>query len=243
MDTTWRSRGGAAAAKGKKRMLGIMTDFLKPNKRPEISTPREPLHLTHVGFDSSTRKFTGLPKDWQRLEDSGVSKSAQEKDPLGVMGAVKFHQEGGGDVRVRMGHSPAPGSSRALAIPGASHGTYGMVKSVDDSFLTVSAFFCGSPYSSSHLTSNQPALLSPKNSHTSDDPQSVSPSHLPASNRPATSPLWPAQRNFEKLNSQPHSDTLILRFTTKDQYFPGPPFFFFAKFFGYWALKLETTIC
>jgi p21-activated kinase 1 len=143
MSTTWRSRSGTATAtaKGKKRMLGFMTDILKSNKRPEISTPHDPHHVTHVGFDSSTREFTGLPKNWQRLlEDSGTSKFAQEKDPLDVMEVIKFSQEGRDNAWDRMGHVSAPGSSRSAPTRGAVHATFPVVsKSVDDSlFPTVS---------------------------------------------------------------------------------------------------------
>jgi hypothetical protein len=56
------NRSGTVTAKGKKGMLGFMTDFLNSNKRPEISTPYDPVHLTHVGFNFSTGEFTGLPK-------------------------------------------------------------------------------------------------------------------------------------------------------------------------------------
>ncbi|KAH8108875.1 hypothetical protein DFH11DRAFT_1630934, partial [Phellopilus nigrolimitatus] len=36
-------------------------------KKPEISTPYDPVHLTHVGFNASTGEFTGLPREWQQL--------------------------------------------------------------------------------------------------------------------------------------------------------------------------------
>ena len=138
MGTIPRSRSGTVTAKGKKGMLGFMTDFLNSNKRPEISTPYDPVHLTHVGFNSSTGEFTGLPKEWQQLlQDSGISKSDQEKNPLAVMEIVKFYQEGGGDVWDKMGHAPAPGSSRSPPIPGTTQlAAYpGLSKSVDDSFV------------------------------------------------------------------------------------------------------------
>jgi p21-activated kinase 1 len=145
MGTVSRSRSGTVTAKGKKGMLGFMTDFLNSNKRPEISTPYDPVHLTHVGFNSSTGEFTGLPKEWQQLlQDSGISKSDQEKNPLAVMEIVKFYQEGGGDVWDKMGHAPAPGSSsQSPPIPGTAHPAYpGLTKSVDDSFVnTVSVPF------------------------------------------------------------------------------------------------------
>lgn len=81
-----------------------MLDFLTPAKKPEISTPYDPVHLTHVGFNSSTGEFTGLPKEWQQLlQDSGISRLEQERNPQAVMEIVKFYQEGRGEVWDKMG--------------------------------------------------------------------------------------------------------------------------------------------
>ncbi|KAF9785300.1 kinase-like domain-containing protein [Thelephora terrestris] len=95
--------------KSKKGMLGFMSDFLGSNKTVAISTPYDPVHLTHVGFNSSTGEFTGLPKEWQQLlQESGISRMEQEKNPQAVMEIVKFYQEGGGDVWDKMGTVSAP---------------------------------------------------------------------------------------------------------------------------------------
>jgi p21-activated kinase 1 len=123
MGNTWRSHGGTgtATAKGKKRIL----DILKFNKRPEISTLLDPPHITRVGFDSSTRKITGLSKYWKRLSpDSGISEPAQDKDLLAVMDIDKFYREGSGNVSDPM--DPVPGSSRSAPIPGAAHADSGV---------------------------------------------------------------------------------------------------------------------
>lgn len=94
--TSGRSRSGTTT-KSKKGMFNFMSDFLGNNKRIEISTPYDPVHLTHVGFNSSTGEFTGLPKEWQQLlQESGISKLEQEKNPQAVMEIVKFYQETGG---------------------------------------------------------------------------------------------------------------------------------------------------
>ena len=112
-----RSRSGTT--KGKKGMLGFMSDFLGSNKPVAISTPYDPVHLTHVGFNSSTGEFTGLPKEWQQLlQESGISRMEQEKNPQAVMEIVKFYQEGGGDVWDKMGAAPAPPRDEADA-PGS----------------------------------------------------------------------------------------------------------------------------
>jgi len=86
-----------STTKSKKGVLGFMSVF-NASRRPEISTPYDPVHLTHVGFNSSTGEFTGLPKEWQQLlQESGISRSEQEKNPQAVMEIVKFYQEGQGD--------------------------------------------------------------------------------------------------------------------------------------------------
>ena len=110
------SRSGIVTAKGKKGMLGFMTKFLNLNKRPEISVPYDPARLVHGGFNSITGESTGLSKERQQLlQDSGISKSDQEKNPLALMEVVKFYQEGGSDVWDKMGHAPAPGGSHQPA--------------------------------------------------------------------------------------------------------------------------------
>ncbi|KAF8623807.1 hypothetical protein AX15_006186 [Amanita polypyramis BW_CC] len=90
-----RSRSATTTNKAKKGVLGFMSEVFNTSKRPEISTPYDPVHLTHVGFNSSTGEFTGLPKEWQQLlQESGISRQEQEKNPQAVMDIVKFYQEG-----------------------------------------------------------------------------------------------------------------------------------------------------
>ena len=82
-----------------------MSEMFNPTKRPEISTPYDPVHLTHVGFNSSTGEFTGLPKEWQQLlQESGISRLEQEKNPQAVMEIVKFYQEANGDPWDKLGN-------------------------------------------------------------------------------------------------------------------------------------------
>ncbi|EKM50029.1 uncharacterized protein PHACADRAFT_264512 [Phanerochaete carnosa HHB-10118-sp] len=115
-----RSRSSTTATKSKKGMFNFMSDLLNSSKRLEISTPYDPVHLTHVGFNSSTGEFTGLPKEWQQLlQESGISKLEQEKNPQAVMEIVKFYQEGRGEGSVwdKMGAIPAPQTVTAPSQP------------------------------------------------------------------------------------------------------------------------------
>ena len=126
--TTSRSRSGAATVKGKKGVLGFMTDFLSSNKRPEmpeITTPHDLVHLTHVDFDPSTGEFIGLPQEWkQALQECGISKSDQERNRLAVMEIVKLYQEGDDDIQDNVGFAREQGRFRRPPIPGAVHAAY-----------------------------------------------------------------------------------------------------------------------
>ncbi|KAF9454346.1 Pkinase-domain-containing protein [Macrolepiota fuliginosa MF-IS2] len=100
-----RSRSGTTTTKAKRSVFGFVSDVFKPSQRPEISTPYDPVHLTHVGFNSSTGEFTGLPKEWQQLlQESGISRSEQEKNPQTVMDIVKFYQGQGHDPYDKLGN-------------------------------------------------------------------------------------------------------------------------------------------
>ncbi|KAF0530525.1 Pkinase-domain-containing protein [Gigaspora margarita] len=96
----------------------LMSDLLSTQKRVEISSPYDPVHLTHVGFNQETGEFTGLPKEWQQLlQESGISKEDQQAHPQAVLEIVKFYQDntaGGGKNSIweKFPHTnPSPPSS------------------------------------------------------------------------------------------------------------------------------------
>ncbi|GAA5883448.1 hypothetical protein JCM3774_005955 [Rhodotorula dairenensis] len=63
-------------------------------RKAQISTPYDPVHLTHVGFNSTTGEFTGLPKEWQQLlQNAGVSREEQAAHPQAVAEIVAFYQD------------------------------------------------------------------------------------------------------------------------------------------------------
>ncbi|KAG8950727.1 signal transducing kinase of the PAK [Tulasnella sp. 424] len=75
-------------------MLSFISDFLNTPKRPEIGTPYDPVHLCHVAFNSCTGEYTGLPKEWQQiLQENGISREDQEKNPQAFVEISKFYQE------------------------------------------------------------------------------------------------------------------------------------------------------
>lgn len=77
-------------------LVNSMSDaFVSPTpKKPDISTPYDPVHLTHVGFNATTGQFFGLPKEWQvLLQQSGITLQEQEQNPQTVMDIVAFYQD------------------------------------------------------------------------------------------------------------------------------------------------------
>lgn len=186
--TSGRSRSGTTSAKPKKGgVFNFMSDFLNSSKRPEISTPYDPVHLTHVGFNSSTGEFTGLPKEWQQLlQDSGISKSEQEKNPQAVMEIVKFYQEGRGDTSVwdKMGAVPAPST-----LPSSSSTTPPKQYALDDGFQNpvciLRRFINNFPKLNHHDVSFKIALCSGTSAQRPCDAYHTS--YCPASSRPTQS--------------------------------------------------------
>ena len=188
---TTRARS-ATVTKGKKGMLGFVSDLLGSTKRVEISTPYDPVHLTHVGFNTSTGEFTGLPKEWQQLlQESGISRTEQEKNPEAVMEIVKFYQEGGGggDVWDKMGGAlkdgppvlPAPPPSKPL---------------MDDSFYTPVRHFNPSiPAFGTDVRQRQTQALSKRPQQPTLVTQSTSPATQLVTPSPSrTTPISPSNR-------------------------------------------------
>ncbi|KAJ1915980.1 hypothetical protein H4219_004041 [Mycoemilia scoparia] len=75
-------------------LVNSMSDLLSNDKKSEISAPYNPIHLTHVGFNTDTGEFTGLPREWSiMLREAGITKQDQETNPEAVKEVVKFYQE------------------------------------------------------------------------------------------------------------------------------------------------------
>ncbi|KAG0215941.1 signal transducing kinase of the PAK [Mortierella sp. GBA30] len=94
-------------------IVNSMSDLLSSDKKMEISSPYNPVHLTHVGYNLDTGEFTGLPKEWQQLlQESGISKQDQAANPQAVIDIIGFYtdsQKGKQNDAVwnKFGHNPA----------------------------------------------------------------------------------------------------------------------------------------
>ncbi|KAL0078863.1 kinase-like domain-containing protein [Phycomyces blakesleeanus] len=78
------------------KMVDGLNDLLSShtaNKTMAIGTPYNTKHVTHVGYDASSGEFTGLPIEWQTLlQQSGITRMEQEKNPQAVIDAIEFYQ-------------------------------------------------------------------------------------------------------------------------------------------------------
>ncbi|CCE64169.1 hypothetical protein TPHA_0G03290 [Tetrapisispora phaffii CBS 4417] len=88
----------------------------------KISTPYNAKHVHHVGIDSKTGEYTGLPEEWEKLlTSSGISKKEQQQNLQAVMDIVKFYQDAtensGEDKTLKTFHVSAnpPGATLASA--------------------------------------------------------------------------------------------------------------------------------
>lgn len=66
----------ATVLRKKSGFSGFMTSLVGSQKKPTISAPENPVHVTHVGYDSSTGQFT------VRFPDPDLLQPAVERPPL-----------------------------------------------------------------------------------------------------------------------------------------------------------------
>ncbi|KAF1829512.1 Pkinase-domain-containing protein [Decorospora gaudefroyi] len=84
----------SGGAKKKGTFSTFVSSMLGSPRRPTISTPTNPMHVTHVSIDNQTGEFTGLPKEWQRmLQQNGITHEEQKQHPQAVMDVVNFYKD------------------------------------------------------------------------------------------------------------------------------------------------------
>ncbi|KAI8808028.1 kinase-like domain-containing protein [Cladochytrium replicatum] len=74
---------------------GFSSGKFSQESKMEISSPYNPVHLTHVGYNQGTGEFTGLPNEWQTiLAEAGITKEQQQANPQTVRDIMEFYSEG-----------------------------------------------------------------------------------------------------------------------------------------------------
>ncbi|KAJ1540038.1 signal transducing kinase of the PAK, partial [Cladochytrium tenue] len=98
----------------------------QPQSKMEISSPYNPVHLTHVGYNQITGEFTGLPREWQTmLQEAGISAQDQQLHPQAVIDVMGFYTDATGGklndtVWEKFGGAKADPSSAAAAATAAA---------------------------------------------------------------------------------------------------------------------------
>ncbi|KAJ1557788.1 signal transducing kinase of the PAK, partial [Nowakowskiella sp. JEL0078] len=89
---------GDDGKKGVNKIFGIVKGmFERETSRIEISSPYNPVHLTHVGYNQDTGELTGLPKEWQvLLTKAGITKEQQLANPQAVFDIINFYSAANG---------------------------------------------------------------------------------------------------------------------------------------------------
>ncbi|PKS11506.1 hypothetical protein jhhlp_003271 [Lomentospora prolificans] len=83
-----------AVLRKKSGFSGFVSGLVGSPKKPVISAPENPVHVTHVGYDSNTGQFTGLPKAWQRLiNESGIPEKERQANPQTMVDILQFYKE------------------------------------------------------------------------------------------------------------------------------------------------------
>ncbi|KAJ4378016.1 signal transducing kinase of the PAK [Neocucurbitaria cava] len=91
-DTAKKRRSDGGKKKG--TFSTFMSSMLGSPRRPTISTPTNPMHVTHVSIDNETGEFTGLPKEWQRmLQQNGITEQEQKQHPQAAVDVVNFYKD------------------------------------------------------------------------------------------------------------------------------------------------------
>ncbi|CAK9293595.1 unnamed protein product [Gordionus sp. m RMFG-2023] len=78
--------------KEKKKKNKTINKKEKDVTKPYISHPTDFEHTVHVGFDSLTGEFTGMPESWTRLlKSSDITASERKKNPQAVIDVLNYY--------------------------------------------------------------------------------------------------------------------------------------------------------
>lgn len=121
--------GKPTTSRKKSGFSGFVNSLVGSQKKPVISAPENPVHVTHVGYDSTTGQFTGLPKEWQRLiNESGISEKERRENPQTMVDILQFYKETTErppeDQSLEKFHNAATADSRQYGVAPTSPNTY-----------------------------------------------------------------------------------------------------------------------
>ncbi|RKF82920.1 Serine/threonine-protein kinase STE20 [Golovinomyces cichoracearum] len=80
-----------------------------------VSNPTNFSHSVHVGFDSQTGEFVGLPPEWSKLlNSSAITKEDYERNPQAVFEVLEFYSDITKQAQNPNQYSPMPPSASSL---------------------------------------------------------------------------------------------------------------------------------
>lgn len=80
--------------KNDEELYNWMEDLYSRSQLVGVSNPTNFVHQVHVGFDSVSGAFTGLPDQWTRLlTSSAITKEDYAKNPQAVLDVLEFYTE------------------------------------------------------------------------------------------------------------------------------------------------------
>ncbi|KNC96959.1 STE/STE20/PAKA protein kinase [Spizellomyces punctatus DAOM BR117] len=97
------------SCKSDEELYSWMDEIYQRSPLMGISNPTNFVHKVHVGFDSDSGLFTGLPREWKSLlESSNISKEEMTKNPQAVLDVLEFYTENMGRGRDAPRSPPQP---------------------------------------------------------------------------------------------------------------------------------------
>ncbi|KAI0270651.1 kinase-like domain-containing protein [Gloeopeniophorella convolvens] len=119
------------SVKGDEELYGWQDDIYSRSPLSGVSNPTNFVHKVHVGFDSHSGAFTGMPEQWSKLlTKSAITREDYQRDPQAVLDVLEFYTDHQKREMEELGLSPATRIASGASTPrfGAGTGLGGLGK-------------------------------------------------------------------------------------------------------------------
>ncbi|KAJ3188456.1 Protein kinase [Gaertneriomyces sp. JEL0708] len=132
------------SCKSDEELYSWMDEIYQRSPLMGISNPTNFVHKVHVGFDSDSGLFTGLPREWKSLlEASNISKEEMSKNPQAVLDVLEFYTENMSRARGETTRSPQAPPRRPTG--GSSSGMSDDMRSMRNDLLGSAGGYAPAP--------------------------------------------------------------------------------------------------
>ncbi|XP_012691680.1 serine/threonine-protein kinase PAK 1 [Clupea harengus] len=169
----------------------------KKKERPEISLPSDFEHTIHVGFDSVTGEFTGMPEQWARLlQTSNITKLEQKKNPQAVLDVLKFYDS-----------KETANSQKYMSFTDKSSDTYNSSAAVNSKTVSETPAVATVSEDDDEDEATPPPVIAPRPEHTKSiyTRSVIEPLPPPPTKDAATSPISPPSAESSSPTPTPSS--------------------------------------